>query len=647
MSKKFSLGDKVFAKVRGYPPWPAKVVGVADATVNKAKYHVSFYGTGETAVCKVEDLFLYVENKGKYGKPLKRKGFNEALAEVEQILSGAVTEKPTVSAAAAASDISDTKPTGGVEDADSDHEFALVIDETPQHTTPASKQSRSASADEKKKAAAKRKRESEGTTEHETEAKRAKRGSIQSSRKSASNTSESSVKSSEQSLAAAVGANANSNTLSAATQSPPKQELVSRSGRKIKPKKFLDEETFEGGPGGVPETNGSPKTVTASKSSADGDGKPGSLRGSKRLSVKGNVAATQSEHPSPAPDDEHPEANAPPSEKRSERNAAFKAVDSHPFTGAEAAQGARKDGEVAADEVEGDNVNPNPYKGVVLIAKTLSGHVVEIKVDQDRPKSFKNEKARVMWDEAVYRNALRLKSQIESGEFIPEDIKKQIKRNIQLKNEEKLILRKDRVMDRKKNKLKWLKMESRLVQLDALVKCSLGLTKADPDSCLTQLDEISTLTIDPLMLKKHPQVVETIKKLRRYIGNISEWNYDDEQKTKFATKAGQIRKKADHIYNRFKTMFTIPEGRTFWQAFADHVTLFKQHTSHLSPDKVYSLTVDPLVSKTIPESGSSEGEQTGNHKSTDEGAEEDSEEEEENRAPELKKLPSRDEARRR
>jgi hypothetical protein len=44
---------------------------------------------------------------------------------------------------------------------------------------------------------------------------------------------------------------------------------------------------------------------------------------------------------------------------------------------------------------------------------------------------------------------------------------------------------------------------------------------------------------------------------------------------KCAIKAGQIRDKADHIYNRFKTMFTIPEGRTFWQAFADYVTLFK------------------------------------------------------------------------
>jgi hypothetical protein len=76
---------------------------------------------------------------------------------------------------------------------------------------------------------------------------------------------------------------------------------------------------------------------------------------------------------------------------------------------------------------------------------------------------------------------------------------------------------------------------------------------------------------------------------------------------KCAIKAGQIRDKADHIYNRFKTMFTIPEGRTFWQAFADYVTLFKQHTSHLG-EKMHSLTVDP-VGKHNPELGSSEEEQ--------------------------------------
>jgi hypothetical protein len=38
-------------------------------------------------------------------------------------------------------------------------------------------------------------------------------------------------------------------------------------------------------------------------------------------------------------------------------------------------------------------------------------------------------------------------------------------------------------------------------------------------------------------------------------------------------------------------MFTIPEGKTFSQAFADNVALFKQHTSHLG-DNVYLVTVD-------------------------------------------------------
>jgi hypothetical protein len=57
--------------------------------------------------------------------------------------------------------------------------------------------------------------------------------------------------------------------------------------------------------------------------------------------------------------------------------------------GAETVNEVNKDSEVAANEAEGENVNANPYKGMVLTAKTLSGHVVEIKVDQDRPKSFK------------------------------------------------------------------------------------------------------------------------------------------------------------------------------------------------------------------------------------------------------------------
>ncbi len=44
MGKKdtFKVGDFVFAKVKGYRPWPAKIVSV----VSK-KYSVYFYGTEE------------------------------------------------------------------------------------------------------------------------------------------------------------------------------------------------------------------------------------------------------------------------------------------------------------------------------------------------------------------------------------------------------------------------------------------------------------------------------------------------------------------------------------------------------------------------------------------------------------------------
>ena len=37
-----STGDLVFGKVKGYPPWPAKIT-----SKNKSKFNVCFYGTFE------------------------------------------------------------------------------------------------------------------------------------------------------------------------------------------------------------------------------------------------------------------------------------------------------------------------------------------------------------------------------------------------------------------------------------------------------------------------------------------------------------------------------------------------------------------------------------------------------------------------
>lgn len=79
----FNVKDKVFAKIRGYPAWPATVTGVKADTPSRLRYSVYFYGTGERAECKPEDLCVYKENKSKLGKPNKRKYFAEALEQIE------------------------------------------------------------------------------------------------------------------------------------------------------------------------------------------------------------------------------------------------------------------------------------------------------------------------------------------------------------------------------------------------------------------------------------------------------------------------------------------------------------------------------------------------------------------------------------
>lgn len=81
--KVFHVEDKVFAKIRGYPAWPAKISGVKVDTPSRQRYNVYFYGTGEHADCKPDELFPYEENKLKLGKPNKRKFFAEALLQIE------------------------------------------------------------------------------------------------------------------------------------------------------------------------------------------------------------------------------------------------------------------------------------------------------------------------------------------------------------------------------------------------------------------------------------------------------------------------------------------------------------------------------------------------------------------------------------
>merc|ERR1711894_344383 len=72
-----------------------------------------------------------------------------------------------------------------------------------------------------------------------------------------------------------------------------------------------------------------------------------------------------------------------------------------------------------------------------------------------------------------------------------------------------------------KEKMRWMKMEKRIVDLDIAIRSALHHEEPDMTRSISLISELQQLAIQPLMLKKIPNIVMTLRKVRKYIGPVT------------------------------------------------------------------------------------------------------------------------------
>ncbi|XP_055904453.1 PC4 and SFRS1-interacting protein isoform X1 [Eupeodes corollae] len=514
--KSFNIGDLVFAKVKGYPPWPAKIT-----KTNNKKYSVYFYGTGETANIKIEDLFNYKDSKNKFAtdKNLKRAHFREAIAQIEAALEGedsapinleeldaSVVGQSDAAGAAAAGGGNDTTIATDLDETNAlDETVAEEADEVMSAATTAV----AAAADET-------------VDEIATEAEVAE----------------------EQTVAAdvkpAVEEAVSSSTSPApdAAKGTPETELVSRSGRKIKPKRYMDEEEVPQNP-------------------------------SKRLKAETK--------------------DSPPSDAKTKAN--------------------KKSNKTAPKSDIQNNL---------LLAYTTSNKCVGIKLDYLKPDVFEDEAAKKHWEDNMRKECYVLKEKIEHGLVKVDSLKERI-----VLNPNRTRIHKDEA-ERFTNEMidqeDALFTERDFIRLSQELRESLGLKRANIDRCLSLLDQFKDLELNQLMLKRNADCVDTIRRLRKYVGNLKQWNLTAEEQEDFNKKAGIIRERAAKIYQSFKKMFIVKEDQHFWEQFCEMVEEFRRVTKHISESNRFLITEKSyqniLSDKEAIKKEEEEGKKTNNLKSS-------------------------------
>lgn len=559
--KVFNINDKVFAKIRGYPAWPAMVSGVKADTPSRLRYNVYFYGTGERAECKPEDLCSYEENKFKLGKPNKRKYFTEALLQIEDSSGTLVLpeEEPEVfttpsntrTASNVEQDLSveETENVNEIEkvnESNSESEGKLTIDNI--------------SLSKGKKVAASRKSLgisiSKGTKRKLSDIK-----SETSSKKSVPNKSKGSelAKFKESQTRPIVLVETLNDTLIERALDNAKQnsEIADKNA-------LADEKVLETTDNKLSET-----LITNESSDIS-------------LDISKITKSVSKIKDSPSSNSEISSSNS--------------------SNIGHVSRSGRKIKPKKYSDYENDTEVPKRSRLNKDNFKSSEKQNNNIDIDNSSEQNSKTK------DTASNSETKKSKTSITTSVNINDTAAKEID---QISNEirgegnlspilKEVILEQFSTLETSWKKTTQSKLDcvdmlhTEVDLLDNVYKLRLALRTdhANYQLALDILEQISELQIKPLMLKKHREIVDTISKVTKYVGNPQEWKLNQQDTINHIEKATQIRRKADVVFNKFASLFTIPDGQIFEEFFVKEVEEFFTKTKHLPCDQIYGLTSD-------------------------------------------------------
>ena len=224
----------------------------------------------------------------------------------------------------------------------------------------------------------------------------------------------------------------------------------------------------------------------------------------------------------------------------------------------------------------------------LLLAFVPPAKCIGIKLDYQKPAIFDSPEAKSLWEEQALKEAEELKAKLEMGSLKIDTVRERV-----VINPPRSKIHPDaanRFTSEMIEQEDALLVERDFVQLSQQLRECLGLKRADVERCLEILKQYKEFQLTKLMLLRNPDCVDSIRRLRRYIGNLKQWKLTEEEENNFKAKAEVIRTEAVLIYNNFKKIFGPSTSAHFWEDYCNQVQAYKENTKHISEQNRLILT---------------------------------------------------------